>query len=210
MGEFASKGLANGLGIPALVLGSLGFVQSGGLGGGLGGILGGGSAQAAMMANAAGQAALSEKDSTIARLMSEKYADKVGVEVYGQSRRENQDLSDRLLGNWIKPLSQEAAANRERIAVLETQVQADREKTALREQILTDKIECVSREAAHGIANVGAGLAALRQVVDGITVTHIPAAAICPEVMPRWNAWEAPTADAPATQPITGTVHVTK
>ena len=33
MGEYASKGLANGVGIPALVLGSLGFLNSGGLGG---------------------------------------------------------------------------------------------------------------------------------------------------------------------------------
>ena len=33
MGDYASKGLANGVGIPALVLGSLGFLQSGGLGG---------------------------------------------------------------------------------------------------------------------------------------------------------------------------------
>lgn len=33
MGDYASKGLANGVGIPALVLGSLGFLSSGGLGG---------------------------------------------------------------------------------------------------------------------------------------------------------------------------------
>ena len=39
MAEYASKGLANGVGIPALVLGSLGFLQSGGLGG-LGGLFG--------------------------------------------------------------------------------------------------------------------------------------------------------------------------
>ena len=208
MGEFISRGAALGTSIPALVLGSLGFVQSGGLGGGLGGILGGGNAQAAMMASAVGQGVLSEKDATIARLMSEKYADKVGTEVYAQSRRENQDLSDRLLGNWIKPLSQEAAANRERIAVLETQVQADREKAALREQILTDKIDCVGRESAHGIQNVGMGLAALRQTVDGITRTIIPQTAICPPVMPRFNAFQTPTNNAPDTQPINGTVNV--
>ena len=208
MGEFASKGVAGsglGLGIAGLSVALLNGANGGN--GILGGLFGNGMNQ---YAQGAAQAVLSEKDATIARLMSEKYADKVGTEVYAQSRRENQDLSDTLLGNWIKPLSQEAAANRERIAVLETQVQADREKAALREQILTDKIECVSREAAHGIANVGAGLASLRQVVDGITVTHIPAAAICPEVMPRWNAFQVPEADAPATQPITGTVHVTK
>lgn len=35
MAEYASKGLSNGIGIPALVLGSLGFLQSGGLANGL-------------------------------------------------------------------------------------------------------------------------------------------------------------------------------
>lgn len=40
MAEYASKGLSNGIGIPALVLGSLGFLQSGGLGNGLGGLFG--------------------------------------------------------------------------------------------------------------------------------------------------------------------------
>ena len=35
MAEYASKGLSNGVGIPALVLGSLGFLQSGGLANGL-------------------------------------------------------------------------------------------------------------------------------------------------------------------------------
>ena len=39
MAEFASKGLANGVGIPALVLGSLGFLGS--ANNGNGGILGG-------------------------------------------------------------------------------------------------------------------------------------------------------------------------
>ena len=44
MGEFATKGLANGVGIPALVLGSLGFLGSAnnGNGGILGGLFGGG------------------------------------------------------------------------------------------------------------------------------------------------------------------------
>lgn len=209
MGEFASKGLANGVGIPALVLGSLGFLQSGGLGGGLGGILGGGQ-QAAMMANAVGQGVLSEKDATIARLQSEKYADHVGIDVYKQSRADNTDMRDRIMGEWLKPLAQEAAANRERIAVLETQVQADREKAALREQIMQQKVDTVAERSATGIAGNSAAIAHLGRIVDSITVLHIPTSVICPEVMPRWNSWEAPTAAAPATQPITGTVNVAK
>ncbi len=219
MGEFASKGLANGVGIPALVLGSLGFLQSGGLGGGLGGILGGGSTQAAMMANALGQNAMAEKDATIARLMSEKYADKVGVEVYAQSRRENQDLGDRILGNWIKPIAQESAANRERLATIEAKMQCADEQTKLREQLIEQRfataqsemnrrVDDVANKAACGISANAAGIAALKHVVDGITAIHVPTSVICPEVMPRWNAFQVPEAAAPATQPVTGTVNV--
>lgn len=220
MGEFASKGLSNGVGIPALVLGSLGFLQSGGLGGGLGGILGGGN-QAAMMANALGQNAMAEKDATIARLMAEKYSDKADVEVYAQTRRENQDLGDRLLGNWIRPIAQESAANRERLATIEAKMQCDAEKTQLREQLIEQRfatansemnrrVDDVANKAACGIASNANGIAALRSVVDSITSTIIPQTAICPPVMPRYNTWEAPTDTAPATQPINGTLNVTK
>lgn len=33
---------------------------------------------------------------------------------------------------------------------------------------------------------------------------------ICPEVMPRWNSWTAPTTEAPAVQPVTGSIKVTR
>ena len=217
MGEFISKGAALGTSIPGLVLGSLGFLQSGGLGGGLGGILGGGNA--AMMANAVGQGVLSEKDATIARLMSEKYADKVGTEVYAQSRRENQDLGDRILGNWVKPLAQESAANRERLATIEATMKCADEQTKLREQLIEQRfataqsemlrhVDDVANKSACGISANAAGIAALKKVVDGITAIHVPTSVICPEVMPRWNAFQVPEAAAPATQPVTGTVNV--
>lgn len=223
MGEFASKGVAGtglGVGIAGLSLGVLNGLNNGN--GLLGGLFGGGwNNQAAQMANAAGQAVLSEKDATIARLMSEKYADKVGVDVYAQSRRENQDMSDRLLGNWIKPLAQESAANRERLATIEAKMECEAEKTLLREQLIEQKfatahsemnrrVDDVANKAACGISSNAAGIASLRSVVDSITAIHIPTSVICPEVMPRWNSWEAPTAVAPATQPVTGTVNVGK
>lgn len=195
MAEYASKGVAGaglGLGIAGT---AIGLLNNGGLGG-LGGILGGNG-------TAVGLGVLAEKDAKIASLTAEKYADHVGVEVYAQSRRENTDLGDRILGNWIKPLAQESAANRERIAVLETKVQCGIEKAELREQIMNQKIDSVAREAAHGIADLGMGVAALKQTVDGITRTIIPKDAICPPVMPRWNSWEAPTNSAPDTQPVT-------
>lgn len=210
MAEYASKGVAGsglGLGIAGTALGLLNNANNGN--GLLGGLLGGGwNNQAAQMANAVGMNALAEKDATIARLKAEKYSDQHDVEVYAQTRRENQDLQDRLLGNWIKPLADEAAANKVTIARIEERLACMSKASDLREQNLCQKIDAVAREAAHGIADLGMGLAALRKTVDSITVTHIPTSAICPEVMPRWNSWEAPTAAAPATQPVTGTVNV--
>lgn len=205
MAEYASKGVAGsglGLGIAGTALGLLN-ANGGGL---LGGILGGNGWNNA--AGAMGLGVLAEKDAEIAKLKAEKYSDNHDVEVYAQTRRENQDLSDRLLGNWIKPLADEAAQNRVNIARIEERMNCMNKTADLREQALCQKIDTVAREAAHGIGEVGAGLAALRHTVDHITVTHIPASAICPEVMPRWNSWEAPTAAAPATQPVSGVINV--
>lgn len=206
MADFASKGVAGaglGLGIAGTALGLLN--NGGGLN--LGGILGGGWNQAG---TAMGLGVLAEKDAEIAKLRAEKYSDKNDVEVYAQTRRENQDLSDRLLGNWIKPLAQEAASNRETIARIEERMACMQKTSALREENVRQKIDCVANEAAHGINNLGAGLASLRHTVDGITRTIIPQTAICPPVMSRWNSWEAPTNVAPDTQPINGTVDIAR
>jgi hypothetical protein len=204
MAEFATKGLANGVGIPALVLGSLGFLGSAnnGNGGILGGILGGGNCNqvSALMAENA-------------NLRAEKYSDNKDSEVYVASRAENKVLRDELMG-FIRPLSAEAAANRERIAVLETSVAKNAEIADLREKLvrseLGGRIDSVAQACNCGISQNSAAIAALQNTVNGITQTIVPQSVICPPVMPRYNSWTAPTATdtAPATQPISGTVKV--
>lgn len=204
MAEFATKGLANGVGIPALVLGSLGFLGSAnnGNGGILGGILGGGNCNqvSALMAENA-------------NLRAEKYSDNKDSEVYVASRAENKVLRDELMG-FIRPLSAEAAANRERIAVLETNVSKNAEIADLREKLvrseLGGRIDSVAQACNCGISQNSAAIAALQNTVNGITQTIVPQSVICPPVMPRYNSWTAPTATdtAPATQPISGTVKV--
>lgn len=206
MGEFASKGLANGIGIPALVLGSLGFLgsanNSNGNGGILGGILGGGNCNQlnALMAENA-------------NLRAEKYSDNKDAEVYTASRAENKALRDELMG-FIRPLSAEAASNRERIAVLETNVAKNAEIADLREKLvrseLGGRIDSVAQTCGCGIAQLNNAVASLQNSVNGITQTIIPQSAICPPVMPRYNSWTAPTATdtAPATQPVSGTINV--
>ena len=204
MGEFATKGLANGVGIPALVLGSLGFLGSAnnGNGGILGGLFGGGNCNQlnALMAENA-------------NLRAEKYSDNKDSEVYVASRAENKVLRDELMG-FIRPLSAEAAANRERIAVLETNVSKNAEIADLREKLvrseLGGRIDSVAQACNCGISQNSAAIAALQNTVNGITQTIVPQSVICPPVMPRYNSWTAPTATdtAPATQPISGTVKV--
>lgn len=99
MGDYASKGLANGVGIPALVLGSLGFLQSGGLGGIFGGNQ---SAMACAMGNGA-VAVLAEKDAEIGQLKAEKYTNdqvaKTYIALNSEIGKVNERVSDLALSN---------------------------------------------------------------------------------------------------------------
>ena len=214
MGEFASKGVAGsglGLGIAGTALGVLAASNNGGLLGGLFGNNGCGDRVSALM-------------SENAMLKSENYSDKVAKDVYGQSLTDNRRLRDELYA-FIKPLSDEAANNRVRVSVLEAQVAKDGEIGKLREELVRSqlgaridecccktnaKIDAVAAAATCGINQNSAAITALQGLVGGITRTIVPRTAICPEVMERWNSWAAPTATAPATQPISGTVDVQK
>lgn len=107
MGDYASKGLANGLGIPALVLGSLGFLNNNGLGGLFGN-------NSAIVASNATMAALAQKDAEIGQLKAEKYT--------------NDKLADTYisLNNQINKVAGDLATlslnNERRIGTLEGQV----------------------------------------------------------------------------------------
>lgn len=187
---------------------------------GNGGILGGlfgnngncGQAMAAM-------GVLAEKDAKIAELAAQKYSDNQDAVLYQATRSENKTLRDELMA-FITPLSNEAADNRVRVSVLEAQQKCETEKALLREQLIeakidncccqmNGKIDTVAQTAACGIAQNSAAIASLQNVVGSITATIIPKSVICPEVMQRYNSWVAPTDQAPATQPISGTVNVT-
>lgn len=204
MGEFATKGLANGVGIPALVLGSLGFLGSAnnGNGGILGGLFGGGNCNqvSALMAENA-------------MLKSENYSDKVAKETYGQSLTDNRRLRDEFFA-YVKPLADEAAQNRERVAVLEAQQAKNGEIADLREKLVRSelgaKIDSVAQTCGCGIAQLNNAVAAINNTLGQITHTVIPRTAICPEVMPRYNSFVTPTDAAPAVQPVTGNINVNR
>lgn len=151
---------------------------------------------------------VSALQSEVAMLKAEKYSDKNTADVYSAVRGEYKDL----LEKWITPLSDEACRNRERIAVLETQVKCENEKALLREQIVREqlnrRIDQCCCETNGRINQLNQSVYQMSQTLGSITTTVIPRTAICPEVMPRYNTWTAPTDPAPATQPVTGNIDV--
>lgn len=208
----AKAGLTTGI-IGTSLAGLMALGNNNGWGGNglLGGILGGNN-----NAGLASVAVLAEKDAEIAKLKAENYSDHVATSVYKQALADNKVLRDEMYA-YITPIANEAASNRERVAVLETQVKCETEKALLREQLIeakidncccktNAKIEAVAASSACGIAQLNNAVMGLQTSFANITKVVIPTTAICPEVMPRYNSYTAPTDTAPATQPVTGTV----
>ena len=106
-------------------------------------------------------------------LKAENYSDRVAKEVYQQTLADNEKL------------------------------RAQIEETAkLREQLVLCKVENLANTATCNFNAVNTAIANLANTVNGVTKCVIPTTAICPEVMPRYNSWTAPTSEAPATQPV--------
>ncbi len=209
MGEFASKGVAGsglGLGIAGLATALLQGSNNGN-GGILGGLFGCNNNAPQMAA----MGVIAEKDAKIAELTAQKYSDNQDAVLYQATRSENEKLENRLMA-FITPLSNEATQNRERVAVLEAKQAQNAEIAELREKNirleLGGRIDAVAQACDCGIRANSAAIAALQNTVNGITQTIIPQSAICPQVMPRYNSYTAPTDTAPATQPVTGNIRV--
>ena len=112
-------------------------------------------------------------------LKAENYSDRVAKEVYQQTLADNEKL------------------------------RAQIEETAkLREQLVLCKVENLANTATCNFNAVNTAIANLANTVNGVTKCVIPLTALCPEAMPRYTEWAAPTAAAPAQQPITGSVNV--
>lgn len=185
MGDYASKGVAGsglGLGIAGTALGLLNN------GNGLAGIFGGGNVNK-----------VSELLAENSMLKSENYADKVAKEVYSQSVVDNNNLRTEMYA-FIKPLADESAANKVTIATIQATQQAEVEKNLLREQLVKSEIEKQGLLAAQGIQGLQAQInctnshvGCLQHTVDSITKLVVPKDVVCPEYMPRYNSWTAPT-----------------
>ena len=172
MGDYASKGVANaGLttGIIGTALSALPILT--GSGGAANGIFGnrGCYNSTALGWGTAELQYVSSLQAENAMLKSENYSDKVAKEVYQQTRVDNAALKAEM-----------------------------KELMELREQIVLGKVNEVATLTKCNLDQVNGSIAALANVVSGITKTVIPTTAICPEVMPKYNAFVAPTSSTPA------------
>ena len=176
MGDYASKGVANA-GLTTGIIGTaLSVLNTSGYGNGLLGGLFGNNCVGRTGFGAELQY-VSSLQAENAMLKSENYSDKVAKEVYQQTRIDNAALKAEM-----------------------------KELMDLREQIVFGKVNEVATLTKCNLDQVNCSIAALANTIGGVTKTVIPTTAICPEVMTRFNSWTAPTAEAPATQPVTGTI----
>lgn len=200
--EYASKGVAGaglGLGIAGTALGLLNNNGNGLLG--LFGNNGWGNGMAAMASQAAGCAVndkFSTLESEIAKLKAERYSDKSDIEVYKQTREENNDLRDRLLGNWIKPLADEAAANKVKIATLEADISKNKEIAELQIKLVEERNRTEHAQMQGAIGLMDQRLRCVEHKVDAITAIRVPNTAVCPGWGPVTIAPTAPTVTTPA------------
>ncbi len=190
MGDYASKGVAGsglGLGIAGTALGVLNSSNSGN--GLLGGLFGGGNNNV-----------VSQLQSENAMLKAQKYSDENAKQVYNASLSDNR----RIIDNYVKPLSDEAANNRVELATVKAEIKCLNEKQELREQILTGKINEVALTAKGRFDCLDQTIACLagdvrnnaRAIAD-ITDTVVPISKVCPQPMPLYNSFSCPSDNGP-------------
>lgn len=91
-----------------------------------------------------------------------------------------------------KYTDQKISAVNERINQVGVEVATLALNTEKRVAQLEGQVSCLAQATNTAIAGINATIA-------GITKTVIPTSAICPEVMPRYNSWTAPTTSGSST-----------
>lgn len=135
---------------------------------------------AGAIAGGAGLAVLAEKDARIGSLEAELKAAESGKALYAQTLADKNALRDEFYA-YVRPLAQEAAQNRERVAVLEAQQRNDAEKAELRQQLTQKEIELAKQQAQCCCEKTNMRVDCLAEKVDGITKTVVPTVAVCPD-----------------------------
>lgn len=105
--------------------------------------------------------------SELAKEKAERFAEKTGSEIYNAMFAQ------------YKELAQQTTQIDKRLSALEV-------AGPLREQLVNQRIDCCCN-------TMNSGLAALQATVANITKTIVPITSVCPQPMPQYNSWTAPT-----------------
>jgi hypothetical protein len=108
--------------------------------------------------------------SELAKEKAERFAEKTGAEIYNA------------MFSQYKELAQATSNIDKRVSALEV-------AGPLREELVNQRIDCCCN-------SMNAGLSALQATVANITKTIVPITSVCPQPMPQYNSWTAPTAPA--------------
>lgn len=110
---------------------------------------------------------ISALEAQIAKLESERYTDAVGLELYKQTVSENKAQTEKTTSNFN---------------ILYTFAADIDKRFAVAEAVNAERLRCQNERIS---------------ALEALTKTVIPASSICPEVMPRYNSWTAPTTTTP-------------
>lgn len=116
-------------------------------------------------------------ESKIAKLEGERYTDGVGIELYREIIATSNKNDEKIQSNYVSLAKA--------VAELDKQIAVDKKETECNFAFLNNRITESARE--------------LRCYVDATFVPgtlKMPLQSICPEAMPRYNSWTAPTAVA--------------
>lgn len=122
---------------------------------------------------------VSQLQSQVQSLQAEKSANANLVAAFNQTVANDKELRGELYA-FIKPLSEEAANNRVKIAQLEAELKCCCQKQGLREQIIKGDIDKVALMANTGLTALQGTVTCMQNTLNAITKTVIPNTAICP------------------------------
>jgi hypothetical protein len=113
------------------------------------------------------------------------------------------------VSNEILDLAMRIAAKDSEIALLKSEQNTENKIADVYERLITrinaDKLEQAQINSAQAVANcqmssaisvLQNSVSCLQNTLSGITKTVVPISAVCPQPMPEFNSWTAPTAPA--------------
>ena len=110
---------------------------------------------------------------------------------------------DHYVNRYELGLQQELAAKDSKISLLESNIYVDSKIADVYERLNTkiNGIEAQICQQAVVNAQITANISCMQNAINtlnGLTKTVIPITSVCPEPMPQYNSWTAPTATAGA------------